>query len=242
MNFQNKTIFVSGANRGIGKALVEALLQRNIKRVYATSRNLDNLPDFADTRVVPLSLDITVPKQVLSAAQSAPDIDILINNAGRATYDSMLSGELEGVTADMDTNYFGTLNMMRAFIPGLENQKAPAIVNIASIAAFVNFPFLGGYSASKAALFSLSQGARIELEAKGIQVHTVNPGPIDTDMAKAVEMEKMSPQDAATAILNGLEQDQHDIFPDPTGQAMFAAWQTNYRNLERSVSDMVYNR
>jgi len=241
MNFTNKTVFISGANRGIGKALVQSLLQRDVRRVYAASRNLDNLPNFADERVVHLPLDITNMDQVLAAARSAQDTDILINNAGAATYTSLYEGNLDGVKHDMNTNLYGTLNMMRSFVDVLETKSNPAIVNIVSIAAFVNFPFLGGYSASKAALFSASQGARLELAAKGIAVHTVNPGPIDTDMTKNVEMEKTSPKDVATTILNALEQNEADIAPDPTGRAMFDMWRNDYRDLEQSVANMIYN-
>jgi len=236
MNFENKIIFVSGANRGIGKALVSALLKRNVSKIYAGARNTLK---HGDGRVVHVGLDITSSDQVHDAAMVAADTDILINNAGVAAYASALEGSLELAKRDMDTNCFGTLDMMRNFVPVLETKGAPAIVNIVSIAAFVNFPFLGGYSASKAALFSLTQGARLELSIKGISVHSVNPGPIDTDMAKNIEMDKMSPSATADAILNGLEKDKLDFSPDPTGAAMFETWRNDYCALESMVADMI---
>lgn len=239
MKFDNRTAFVSGANRGIGKALVQALLRRDVKKVYASARDVSRMVDFQDARVVPMTLDITNSNQVQAAAQDASDTEILFNNAGIAAYDSILSGPLDTVKRDMNTNYYGTLDMMRAFIPHLEVQSEPMIVNIVSIGAFVNFPILGGYCASKAALFSLTQGARIELAAKGIAVHSVNPGPIDTDMAKGVEMDKTSPESASNSILDNLEIGEMDIFPDSNGQAMHDVWRTDYRDLERMVSDML---
>ena len=239
MNFKHKTVFVSGTNRGIGKALVAALLQRDVAKVYATARNSATIASYSDARVVPIALDITYPDQVRAAAVTASDTDILINNAGVATYASAIKGTLDEAKRDMDTNCFGTLDMMRTFIPILETKDAPAIVNIVSIAAFVNFPFLGGYSASKAALFSLTQGARLELAAKGIAVHSVNPGPIDTDMTKDIAMDKTSPDAAANAILDGLQAGQLDFSPDPIGAAMFETWREDYRALEGMVADMM---
>jgi NAD(P)-dependent dehydrogenase (short-subunit alcohol dehydrogenase family) len=135
-------------------------------------------------------VDITKGEQVIAAAENAADVDILINNAGVASFSSILDGPRDLVVRDMNTNYYGTLDMVRAFVPVLETKKGAAIVNIVTIAAFANFPIIGGYSASKAALFSLSQGIRIELASRGIAVHTVNPGPIDTELAKEFPTDK----------------------------------------------------
>jgi len=238
MNFDNKVILVTGANRGIGKEIVAALLTRNIKKIYATARDITKLPDFDDARIVALQLDITDSSQIAEAAKAANDIDILINNAGIAAFASLLDSPLSVLEQDMNTNYFGTLNMIREFVPLLENKESSSIVNLVTIGAFVNFPMLGGYCASKAALFSLSQGIRIELAPKNISVHTVNPGPIDTDMAKEFEMEKTSPEIAAENTLIALEAGEMDIFPDQTGKGMFDLWDNNYRDLEKAVYDM----
>lgn len=238
MQLENKTVLVSGANRGIGKSLVEALLKRGVKKIYATARKPEQLADLGDDRVEPLKLDITDDEQINQVAADAPDVDILINNAGVAAFSSIISGPLELVTRDMDTNYYGTLKMVRAFIPVLEQRKDPAIVNMVTIGAFVNFPIIGGYCASKAALFSLTQGIRIELAPKGIAVHSINPGPIDTDMAKDFDADKTSPKATAEAILDGLEADVADIFPDPGGEAMFDVWKKDYRDLEKMVAAM----
>lgn len=238
MQLENKTVLVSGANRGIGKSLVDALLKRGVKKVYATARKPEQLPDFDDDRVVPVKLDITDGQQIKQAAAEASDVDMLVNNAGVAAFSSLISGTMKLVSRDMDTNYYGTLNMIREFLPALEQKKDPVIVNMVTIGAFVNFPFLGGYCASKAALFSLTQGIRIELASKNIAVHSVNPGPIDTDMAKDFETDKTSPKITAEGILDGLEADIADIFPDPIGKSMFGVWKEDYRDLEKMVAEM----
>lgn len=241
MNFDNKVVLVTGANRGIGKEIVQALLKRDVKKIYAAARNVANLPDFGDKRVVPQTLDITNREQILKATKTAADINVLINNAGIAAFTSLLDGPLDLLERDMNTNYYGTLNMIREFVPLLEKQAPSSIVNIVTIGAFVNFPILGGYCASKAALFSLSQGIRIELAPKNIAVHTVNPGPIDTDMAAKFESEKTSAEITAENIILGLEADEADIFPDPIGKGMFDLWKNDYRDLESAVFEMQHS-
>ena len=238
MKFDQKTVLITGANRGIGSAIVTALLERNVKKIYAAARNPDNLPNFGDDRIVPLELDITDSDQVRKAVRSAADTDLLINNAGVAAFTSLLNGPLELLQRDMDTNYFGTLDMVRRFVPVLETKRNAAIVNVVTIAAFVNFPIVGGYSASKAALFSLSQGIRIELATRGITVHTVNPGPIDTDLAAEFPADKSSPKSTAENILAALENGEIDIFPDVGSRQMIEVWKKDYRELEQLVNQM----
>ena len=238
MQLSNKTVLVTGANRGIGKALVTALLDRDVKKIYAAARDTAKLPASNDDRVVALQLDIANIEEVQNAAKVADDIDLLINNAGVAAFTSLLTGPRELIERDMTTNYYGTLDMVREFAPLLEGKEDAGIVNLVTIAAFANFPILGGYSASKAALFSLSQGIRVELAAKGISVHTVNPGPIDTDLAKEFPMEKASAADTAENILDGLANNEADIFPDAAGRQMFDVWNNNYRDLENMVLEM----
>jgi NAD(P)-dependent dehydrogenase (short-subunit alcohol dehydrogenase family) len=238
MKINGKTALVTGANRGIGFAIVNALLDSDIAKVYAAARDVSSIPDFEDSRVEPLRLDINDAEQIDAAVNNAGDIDLLINNAGVAAFTSLLEGPRDALTRDMQTNYFGTLDMIRSFVPVLENRNSAAIVNVVSIAAFVNFPLIGGYSASKAALFSLSQGIRIELSTRGIAVHTVNPGPIDTDLAKEFPADKASPKETAERIIQGIENDQADIFPDDGGKQMFDVWNNDYRDLEAMVNQM----
>ncbi len=241
MEIQNRTALITGANRGIGRATVDALLAAGAAKVYAGARNVDSLPDFGDARVVPIQLDITDSESVRSAATTAGDVDLLINNAGVLSMGSTLEVPFEDIQRDMNVNYYGTLGMVRAFVPVLESKPGAALVNVVTIAAFVNFPGLAGYSPSKAALFSLSQGLRIDLAPRGISVHTVNPGPIDTDMAKDLDMDKASPESAAENIVRGLENDEADIFPDAMAEQMFGLWRGNYRDLEAAVYQMHHN-
>ncbi len=238
MNLTNKTILVSGANRGIGRATVEALLAEGVKKIYATARNVDDLPDSADERVVALQLDITDAESIANAANIANDVDVLINNAGVLYGGSLLEQADKGIEANFSTNFYGTLNVIREFLPGLESKKDASIVNVVTIAAFVNFPGFGAYSASKAALFSLSQGIRTELAPRGISVHTVNPGPIDTDMTRDIPFDKADVFETGRNIVAGLKNDEADIFPDAASQQMFGVWSGNYRDLERAVYDM----
>ena len=235
MDFKDRIVFVSGANRGIGKALVEALLKRDVKKIYAAARNPNQINN-AHHRIERVELDITKHDQVKAAADQCADTEILINNAGALVTQSAFEGSLEGSRRDMEVNYFGTLAMMQAFIPVLEKQKSPVIANVCSIASFMNFPFIGGYCASKAALYSITQGARMELTEKGISVHSINPGPIDTDMTHEIDMEKESPENTAEAILQGLERGDADLFPDQASQEMFEAWRADYRSVERDAA------
>lgn len=238
MKLNNKTVLVTGANRGIGLAIVKALLGKGVKKIYAAARDSNSLPALHDARIIPITLDITDPAQVNNAASVATDVDLLINNAGVAAFSSLVGGPLDLVERDMRTNYFGTLDMVRAFVPVLESKSDAAIVNVVTIAAFANFPMIGGYSASKSALFSLSQGIRIELASKGIAVHTVNPGPIDTELAKEFPTDKADTDTTASNILAGLESDEADIFPDAQGRQMFDVWKQDYRALEQMVREM----
>ena len=235
MQVKDKIILVTGSNRGIGKALVSELLGRGAKKIYAAARKIEQLPDFGDDRVVPLQLDITNDGQINDAVQKAGDIDILFNNAGVASFVKSLDGDMAKIEQDMKVNYFGTLAMMRAFIPVLEKKPQSAIANVASIAAFITFPELDAYCASKAALYSVTQGARITLASKGIAVHSINPGPIDTDMAKDIPVEKASPEETAKNIIDGFEAGEADIFPDDASKEMFGDWKKDYRAMEKTL-------
>jgi short-subunit dehydrogenase len=168
MEFEGKTVLITGTNRGIGKALVEACLLKKAKKVYACSRQLEKLPSFNDPRVIPIELDVLNHDQIERAAANCKDTQILINNAGTLNPGNILEGDLNGFKIDMEVNCFATIDMMRAFVPVLEKNKDSRIVNICSIASYVNFPFIAGYSVSKSASYSASQAARIELSAKNI--------------------------------------------------------------------------
>ncbi|MFL6579403.1 MAG: SDR family oxidoreductase [Burkholderiales bacterium] len=232
---------VTGANRGIGLALVKELLERGARTVYAAGRDPAGLAAIValdPARVVALPLDLLDQKQIREAAAKTGAIDLLLNNAGVAAFGSILNGSPELVERDMQTNYFGTLNVIRAFVPQLEKSGGGAIVNVLSVVALANIPALGGYSASKAASWSMTQAVRAELAKKNINVHAVFPGPVDTDMAKDMQLPKTSARDVARAVLDGVELGQDDITPDSMSRDVHGAWLKDPKGVERQFAAM----
>lgn len=237
---KDKVILITGANRGIGKSLVKASLEKGAKKIYATSRNLSKMPDFGDERVVTLELDITDNAQILKVAKKTKDTQILINNAGSFNPGTILDGEIRGMELDMKTNYYGTVNMMRAFAPILEKNSPAKIVNIVSIVAYSPLPSIAGYSASKSVLYSATLSARIEVAKKGITVHAVNPGAINTDMNKGSDWDMPAPDGIATIILDKVEAGELDIVPDEIGLRMFNAWKEEPSKLAEMFHNMYH--
>lgn len=239
MQINNAVAFVTGANRGIGRSLVEHLLDRGARRVYAAARDTRPLATFVardSKRIVTLRLDITHDEDVQAAVRAASDVNLLINNAGVANFGSFLDGEFAPIEHDMAINFFGTLRMIRAFAPILQRNKDAALVNLLTIVSLASIPMLGGYCASKAAAYSMTQALRAELTPRGVCVHGVFPGPVDTDMIRAVEMPKTSSADVAWAILDGIEAGEEDIRPDSMSQQAYAGWLADPKALEREFA------
>jgi NAD(P)-dependent dehydrogenase (short-subunit alcohol dehydrogenase family) len=220
MTIADRTVLVTGANRGIGQALVEEALRRGAKRVYAGTRQ----PlAHSDGRVTPLTLDVTNAAQTLAAVKRVESLDILINNAGLSLFDDLSDrSELERHLA---VNLFGTYGVTQAFLPLLTRSRG-AIVNVVSLSAFAAVPVLPAYSISKAAAFSMSQSLRALLAGKGVSVHAVLPGPVDTDMTVGLDIPKASPEYVARAILDGVENGEEEIFPDPMSESMAESWRS----------------
>ena len=237
MKLDNKVVFVSGANRGIGKAIVDALLVQKVAKVYAAARDVKSL-NFSDPRVVPVQLDITKREQIEKAAKQAGDVNVLINNAGVATFTDVTTSDTDALMVDMQVNYFGTLSMVNAFTPVLEKNKGGAIANVISVVGLAGMTAIGGYSASKAALFSATQSMRAGLKAKNISVHGIFPGPIDTDIAKDFPMEKASPKTTAENIVAGIIAGTEDIFPDPMSTEVGKLWVKDPKALEQQFAGM----
>lgn len=236
MKLENKVVLVTGANRGIGKALVEALLKQNVKKIYAAARKIEDLPNFGDSRVVSVKLDITDATQIKNAAKQASDVQLLINNAGALAFASIIEGDAESLKRDMEVNYFGTINVTRSFVPVLEKNGGGAIASVSSVVGLASIAGIGGYSASKAALFSAIQAMRSELKSKNIEVIGIFPGPIDTDMARSFEMEKTSAQETAENIVKGISEGKEDIFPDNYSKEVGKTWASDPKALERQFA------
>jgi len=231
---------VTGANRGIGRALTEALLSRGVKKVYATARDPEALRDLRDKRVVSLQLDVTNADQVSAAGEAASDVEIVFNNAGVALNTGIADPTVLGqARREMEVNYFGPLQLILRLAPTLAKNGGGAVVNIGSAAGLTNLPFIPTYSASKAALHSLNQAARILLGAQGTSVFGVYAGPVDTDMSRALAWPKTSPRDVAFAILDGIEVGQEDIFPDPFAADFGRQFESSPKTSERQISAMV---
>jgi NAD(P)-dependent dehydrogenase (short-subunit alcohol dehydrogenase family) len=229
-----KTILVTGANRGIGQALVEEALSRGAKRVYAGTRQPLAHPD---ERVVPVTLDVTDAAHIEAAVDSVGSLDVLINNAGIAIYDDL--GDRATLDAHLAVNVFGACNVTQAFLPALTRSQG-AIANILSVAAFAPLPIIPAYSLSKAAAFNMTQSWRALLAGRGVSVHAVLPGPVDTDMNRDFDIPKASPESAARAILDGIEHGDEEIFPDPMSAAMSESWNGSAaKALERESAGMV---
>ena len=247
MKIKNATALVTGANRGIGKAYVEALIKRGAKKVYAAMRDVETfkksssecLEKYKDV-IELVSLDITNEKQIASAVKKAGDVDLLINNAGIANYTGLIAGEnLDSARQEMEVNYFGTLSMIRAFAPVLKKNGGGTLVNVHSVASLANFPVLGSYSASKAALHSLTQGVRAELAQQGTHVLAVYPGPIDTNMAKDFPVEKSSPEETANGTLQAIEEGQEDIFIDVFAHQFQKDYQESPMGIAKQFAEML---
>ena len=231
---------VTGANRGIGRALTEALLARGVKKVYAAARDPVALRDLADERVVPLRLDVTDAEQIRAAAAVASDVEIVFNNAGVALGNGIADqAVIEQGRREMEVNYIGPLRLLQELTPTLARNGGGAIVNISSVAGLSGFPLFPTYSASKAALHSLTQSARILLGAQGTSVFGVYPGPVDTDMARELTFAKSTPRDVAFAILDGIEAGQEDIFPDSFAKELGALFLSSPKALEHQIAALV---
>ncbi|GAA3290697.1 SDR family oxidoreductase [Dactylosporangium vinaceum] len=235
---------VTGANRGIGLAIVRALLDRGAAKVYAAVRDPQTVAALREqygARVVALRMDVTDGHQVAEAARAATDVDLLVNNAGAFQPTDLTDDAVVAVARrEMEVNYFGVLRMVHGFADTLARHGG-AIVNVGSVAGLSNVPLQPTYSASKAAQHSLTQAARAVLAGRGVRVHGAYPGPVDTDMTKDLppQFEKASPEAVAAAILDGLEAGHDDIFPDAFAAALGEQFQASPKTVERQLATMV---
>src|SRR6202162_6396619 len=220
MTIADRAVLVTGANRGIGQALVEEALRRGAKRVHAGTRQpLAHM----DGRVTPLILDVTNAAQIQGAVERVESLDILINNAGLALYDDL--SDRAALEQSLAVNLYRPDGVTPAFLPLLTRSRG-AIVNVLSLAGIAAVPFSPAYSISKAAAFSLAQSLRALLARQGLSVHVVLPGPVDTDMSRGLDIPKASPVSVARAIFDGVEKGEEEIFPHPMSESIAEGWRS----------------
>ncbi len=213
MNITDQIALVTGANRGIGRQFVLELLQRGASKVYATARDLETL-DVDDSRVVPLQLDLLDPESIAAAPAAAPDVTLLVNNAGISTGTPLVAGDLAQVRREMDTHFWGTLGMIRAFSPVLAAHQGGAIVNVLSALSWFAAPGTGAYSAAKAAEWNMTNSVRLELADQGTFVQGVVLGAADTDILADYDGPKIDPRDVPRRSADGLVAGSIEVIVD----------------------------
>lgn len=211
MDLSNATALVTGANRGLGSLYVDKLLAQGAK-VYAGARKPETIE--ARPGVIPLRLDISNPDDVAAAAAAAPDVNLLINNAGVLTEASLLTGDVADIRADLDTNFFGTLSVIRGFAGVIEGNGGGTILNMLSMLSWLSAPGAGAYCASKAALWSLTNSLRLELAPRKVRVAGLHVGFVDTEMVRHIDRPKVTAESVVDAALAGLAADDYEILAD----------------------------
>lgn len=236
------TALVTGANRGLGRALVDALLARGAARVYAGARQLESLDGLvaqSGGRVVPLALDVTRPEDIDAAAAAAGDVQLIVNNAGIVSHLAGPFDDPEWLRAgrqEYEVNVIGPLALSQRFQPVLARNGGGGLVNVASVTSFVTFEQAPTYAASKAAIHSITQYTRQALRDQGTFVAGAYPGPVDTDMARGLPVDKTPASVVAHAILDGVEAGVEDILPDPVAVQMGAVFFSNPKELEATAA------
>ena len=220
-NLKGRSVLITGTNRGLGRALVDEALARGASRVYATARRPITHPD---PRVTPVTLDVTSTADIDAAVAVVDSLDVLVNSAGVAQYDDL--SDRATIERHLDVNLFGPQALAQAFQSRLVDSRG-AIVNVLSVAGVAALPIIPSYSVSKAAALGLSQAQRALLAPKGIDVHVVLAGPIDTDMSRDLPVAKASPESVARAIFDGVERGDEEIFPDPLSQPLAESWRAS---------------
>ncbi|WP_144761074.1 SDR family oxidoreductase [Curtobacterium sp. 9128] len=211
MDIAGSVALVTGSNRGIGRRFVTQLLERGAAKVYATARRPE-LVDIEGVEVLPL--DITDEASVTAAAERAGDVTLLVDNAGIATTSSLVFDDLEDVRREMDTHFWGTLSVIRAFAPVIERNGGGGIVNVLSALSWFAYPGSGGYAAAKAAEWNMTNAVRLELAPRGISVLGLHLGAADTDIMAGYEGPMIDPMDAAVAALDGVQRDAMEVVVD----------------------------
>jgi short-subunit dehydrogenase len=237
---KHRVVFITGANRGIGKAIAETLLNYGVEKVYLAVRDLSTVADletrFID-RVTPIFLDLNEPNSIFAAAANAQDVDLVINNAGILNGSNPLAmSAIDSLQHEFDINVFGLVRMAQAFAPLLKHNGGGAFVQLNSIASLRSVPEFATYAASKAAAYSLTQAIRHELSKQNTVVLSVHPGPVATAMAKSIGLVDAEPATVvAEAIINALEVGEPHVFPDSKAQQLWAEYESFARNVIETI-------
>jgi NAD(P)-dependent dehydrogenase (short-subunit alcohol dehydrogenase family) len=231
---KDSTVLITGANGAIAQALIAALTARGARKIYAAARNVSGLA--VSDRIVPIKMDVTSDDDVSRAAAQATDVTLLINNAGvNHNTAFLLAADLSVAREEFECNYLAPLRVTRAFAPALIANKG-AVLNMLTILARVNLPFMGSYCASKAAALSLTQGLRAELGSKGVRVAAALPGAVDTRMTAGLSIPRMSPAEAAAEILDGFENDEEEIYVGDMARGLAAGLASDPKGVERQLA------
>ncbi|MCW2751798.1 MAG: Short-chain dehydrogenase [Aeromicrobium sp.] len=218
-SLDQQTAFVTGANRGLGQEFVHQLLERGASKVYATARDASKI-DTTDPRVVALELDVTDPESVRRAAADAPDTTVLINNAGITTGGALLTSDQTALRQEFETNFFAPLHLTAAFADRIVANGNGVVLNVHSALSWISFG--GTYEPTKAALWSATNGLRLALAPRGVQVVGLHVGFVDTDMTAGVDAPKSTPQDVVRAALDGVETGAFEVLADEVSRQVKA--------------------
>jgi short-subunit dehydrogenase len=237
MEIKDRRVLVTGANRGLGRALTLAFLDAGAREVFAGTRQASDLEALKSDRIHPIILDVTNENDVEATRRLGP-IDILVNNAGVASYGNPVNMNFDDAATEMNVNYFGALRMTRALAPGMTERGEGIIVNVATAFAKINLPLVGTYCASKSALLSLGQALRAYLGDKGVHVMTVMPTTIDTDMSRGADVPKMTADFVANEILRHIRAESVDPPIGAEAEGIMAGLRTNAAELEKMLSQI----
>ena len=243
MKVEGSVVLLTGANRGIGRALAQELLRRGAAKIYLGVRDVASVQAMVTdpARLVPLRLDVTNPDEIKAAARAASDITMLINNAGVAAFTGAASAaDTAGARQEMEVNYFGPLALSQAFRDTPAFHRGGAVVNILSMLSLVTLPIAGTYSASKAAALALTRTLRAELASRGAQVLAVLPVQVDTDMGVALPEPRLTPEEVAAATFDALEAGEDEVFPGPLSQGAAQAFRTDPAAMQAQMAGLVH--
>lgn len=240
MKLADRSVLVTGANRGVGRVFVADLLSRGAQRVYAGARDTTRLAETValdPQRVVALALDVTDPATVARASEQVADVTVLINNAGVLSFGGALEVESTAITRDMSVNFSGLLDVTRAIAPVIAANGGGAVVNMLSLLSFVSVPGFSAYNASKAAAWSIAMSLRPQLAAQNIAVINAFPAGIDTDMLAGVDSPKDDPARVVADILDAIEAGEEDVYPG-SARGVYDSWRTDHKAVERMFAAM----